>query len=284
MSNAAVPEISDNKEVISSLLSTSPPSNFLFVNETSDALPYKAGNRHDVRSHVQKYNWKQFRETHKTTRKQAITRPALLTTQSLETYASHYSEYHKDCPYPKTRMRFSTRDLDSLSKASTLIELKESPYSTTPPSEVAEAPEPSGLEGDLTTYCKACGQPLNRLKLKQRHLSRDGSLISGGSMWKMPLNPSPVEALGAGRIDPFSSLPMDKPSHYSLELIDHGTCNLLSKRASYLDLLRPKLTHFQPSLASSPDLCPMKPHPAKSTLSQKPGLHPASKHLYYSTP
>jgi hypothetical protein len=225
MSNSVVPGTSD-EEVISSLLSTSGPSNFLFVNQTSAAPPYKLGNRHDVHSHVRKYNWKKFRETHEAARKRTTTRPkyALLPAQSLESDASCYLEYDKDCPSPKTTLRLSTRDSDSLYKASTLVELNESPYSTTPPSAVAETPEPGGLQGDLTTHCKICRQPLNRPKFKQRYLSRDRSPTTRRPMWKIPLKPSSVEALGAGRIDPFSSLPIDNPSRYSLELIDHGAC------------------------------------------------------------
>jgi hypothetical protein len=235
MSNAIVPETSDDEEVASSLLNTSGPSNFLFVNETSNAPSYKSGRRHDIRSHVRKHNLKQFKETHKTARKRTtiLLKYAPLTTRSLESDASCYLEHHRDCPFPKTRLRFSTRDSGPLSEASTLIELNESLYSTTPPSAVAGTPEPSELQGDLTTYCKACGQPLSRPEFKQRYLSKDRSLIPRRSKWKIPLKSSPVEALGAGRIDPFSSLPMDKPSRHSLELIDHGACNLPPKRTSY---------------------------------------------------
>ena len=228
MSSAVVPGTSDDEELISSLLSTSGPSRFIFVNETSDAPSYKPGKRHDLRSHIRRHNSKQFRETHKTAGKRATTRPkyAPLMIRSLESNASCYLEYNRDFPSPKTRLRFSTRDSGSLSEASTLIELNESPYSSTPPSTAAETPEPSELQGGLTTYCKACGQPLSRPKLKQRYLSKGGSLVPGRSIWKMLLKPSPIKALGAGRIDPFSSLPMDEPSHYSLELMDHGACSL----------------------------------------------------------
>jgi hypothetical protein len=223
MSNTVVPGTSDDKEVISSLLGTPGPSNFLFVNETSDAPPYKPGTRHDIRSHVRKYSSKQFTETHKTARKRVTTRPkyAPLTAQNLGSSAPCYLECYKDCRSPKVRrLGFSTQDPDSLSKASTLIELNERPYCTTPPSVVAKTLEPSGLPEELTTYCKACGQSFDRPKFKQRHFSKDRSLIPT-TMWKMP-----IEALGASRIDPFSSLPMDKPSRSSLELMNHGACNL----------------------------------------------------------
>jgi hypothetical protein len=234
MSNAVVPKTSDDK-VISSSLSTSGPSNFLFVNETSDSPSYKPGKRHDVRSYVRNHSLKQFRETHKTARKRATTRPKYtpLTTRSLESDASCYLEHNRDYASPKTRLRFSTRDSGSPSEVSTPIKLNESPYRTILPSEVVGTPEPGGLQGDLTTYCKACGQPLGRPEFKQRYLSKDRSLIPRRPMLEIPFKLSPVEALGAGRIDPFSSLPMDKPNRQSLELIDHGACNLLLKQTSY---------------------------------------------------
>lgn len=249
MNSAVVPGTSDDEEIISSPLSTSGPSSFFFVNETSDAPSYKPGKRHDVRSHIRRYNSKQFKETHKTAGKRATSRPkyAPLTTRSLESDTSCYLEHNRDCPSPKTRLRFSTRDSGSLSEASTLIKLNESPCNSIPPSTVTETLEPSKLQGGLTTYCKACGQPLSRPKLKQRYLSKDGSLIPGTSMWKILLKPSPVEALGAGRVDPFSSFPMDEPSRSSLELIDHDACDLPLKRTSYLDLLRLK-THTLPAV------------------------------------
>jgi hypothetical protein len=228
MSNAVVLGTFDDEEVISSPPSNSEPSNFLFVNETSDAPSYRPGKRHDIRAHVRKHNSEQFRQTHKTARQRATTRPkyTLLAARSPESGASCHLEPNRDFPTPEITLRFSNRDLGFLSKASALIELNESLYSTTPRSVIAETPGPSENQTDLTTYCKACGQPLSRPKLKQRYLSKDGSLIPVTSMWKILLKPSPVEALGAGRVDPFSSLPLDKPSRSSLELIDHGACNL----------------------------------------------------------
>lgn len=237
MSNVVVPVTFDEEEVIPSPPSKFGPSNFLFVNGTSDTPSYRPGKRHDIRAHVRKHNSKQFRQTHKTAQQRPTTRPkyAPLTTRGLESDASSYLEPNRDFPAPKTRLRFSNRDSGflSLSRASTLIKLNESPYRTTPHSVVTKTLRPSELQGDLTTYCKACGQPLSRPEFKQRYLSKDGSLVPGTSMWKIPLKPSPVEVLGAGRVDPFSSLPMEKPSRYSIELMDHGACNLPPKRTSY---------------------------------------------------
>jgi hypothetical protein len=91
-------------------------------------------------------------------------------------------------------------------------------------------------------------------------------------MWNIPLKPSPVEALGAGRIDPFSSLPVDKPSRYSLELIDHGACvqsSLSLKRTSYLDLLRLKTHTLLAVTCFLPGLMPDEAAPSEvDTLSK----------------
>jgi hypothetical protein len=67
---------------------------------------------------------------------------------------------------------------------------------------------------------------------------------------------SPVEALGAGRVDPFSSLPMDKPSRSSLELIDHGACNLLFKRTSYSGSSQAENSHTSSRHLLPPGLMP----------------------------
>lgn len=237
MSNPVVPGTSSSEEVAPSLFDASEPPTFLFVNETSNAPQYKQGNRHDVRSHVRKHTAKQFGITHKTPRKRAPALPkyAPLTTQGLDSGSSKDLEHDRNCSLsvpPTLRQGVSTRS-DSLSEAPTLIEIDEPHPDTTPDSAVAENPEPSELHRGLITYCRACGQPLNRSKLKQRYLSKDGSLARKKSTGKILLNSSPVQAFGAGRIDPFSSLPMDEPDSYSRELIDHGRCSPSRERASF---------------------------------------------------
>jgi hypothetical protein len=46
----------------------------------------------------------------------------------------------------------------------------------------------------------------------------------------IPVKLNPIGTLGAGRLDPFSSLPMDEPNLYSQELMDHGGYNFSLKQ------------------------------------------------------
>ena len=237
MSNPVVPRASSSEEVAPSLFDASEPPNFLFVNETSNAPQYKQGNRHDVRSHIRKYAAKQFGITHKTPRKraQALPKYAPLTTQGLDSGSSKALEHDRNCPLsvpPTLRQGVSTRS-DSLFAAPTLIEIDESRHENSPDSADADSPEASELHRGLIAYCRACGQPLNRLKLKHRYLLKDGSLVRRNLTRKILSNSSPVQAFGAGRIDSFSSLPMDEADSYSRELIDHGKRNPSRERGSF---------------------------------------------------
>jgi hypothetical protein len=231
MSNAVASRTSHNEEVISPHFSTSEPAGFLFVNETDSAATYKQGNRHDIRSHVRKVVAKQFRKTHKIGPSRATTLPkyAPLTSQGLDSEASKPLEHDRDCPLnisriPRRGRGLSTAwDSGSVYESPKLIGFSESAPDATPLSKVTELPKASEIRGDNTMYCKACGKPLKIANLKQRYLSKDRSLI--------PRRPNPVGALGAGRIDPFSSLPMHEQNHYSQELMDHSKCRLFLERS-----------------------------------------------------
>jgi hypothetical protein len=229
MSNAAVSGTS-NDEVNSPLLSTPEPSNFLFVNETSDTPSFKQGKRRDVKSHVRRLAHERFRKTHKTAQKRATTLPRYATSasQNLDSETFKDLEHDRDCSSrgsPITSSRLSTPD--SISGV-TLIELyeSESPNNTILQSTVDESPEPSELQG---AYCKACGQPLQRLL----NLSKDRSLMRRNSKRRKSL-PNLVGVLGAGRVDPFSTLPMEEPNLHSQELVDQGGSNPSSPQIMYL--------------------------------------------------
>lgn len=197
MSNAVVLGSSNDEEVNSPLLNTPEPSNFLFVNETIDTPSFKQRKRRDVKSHVRRVAHEQFRKSHKTAQKRATTLPryATLASQNLDSEASKDLEHDRDCPSrgsPITSRGTSNADSDSLSGL-TLDELyeSESPTNTPIPSTVDESPEPSEVQ---RAYCKACGEPLQRL----RHVSKDRSLIGRSFKRRVPL-PNPVGVLGAGQ-------------------------------------------------------------------------------------
>jgi hypothetical protein len=231
MSDAVVSRTPNHEEVISPLLSTPGPSNFLFVNETSNTPSFKQGKRRDVKSHVRRLAHEQFRKTHKTPLKRATTQPtyAPLTSQSLDSETSKDLEHDRDCLSrgSLTSLGLATPDSDSLSGL-TLVELyeSESPNNSILQSEVGESLEPSELRG---AYCRACGQPLQRL----RGPSNDRGLLRRSFKKRIKL-PNPVGVLGAGRVDPFSTLPMEEPNLYSQELLDHGEYNPPFSQIIYL--------------------------------------------------
>lgn len=234
MSNAVVPATSASSNEGESS-NTSEQSTFLFVNESGDAPRYKSGNRSDIRAHVRKVSAKQFGLTHKVPRKRAgiLPRYAPLTTEGLHSDTSKGSEHHRNCPerVPKI-LQASPSSSNSLPAARTLIEFTESPSKTIPHHDFIKSSESVRLQGHRTAHCHACGQPLDRPGHKPINQKEESSLV--------PTKPisaksNPVGIFGAGRIDPFSSLPMDETSSYAQELLDHGKC---------IHILSPLNSHF----------------------------------------
>jgi hypothetical protein len=237
MNNTAVPSTPKKDK-------TAPPaetSSFLFVNETGGATSYKQGTRREVRAHVRKVNAKKFGITHKGPRKPAERLPkyAPLTTKGADSGASTDAEHDGNCSSNALKIgRGLSTDSSPLSGSRSLIEIIDSPSSTTAQSTELETPPPPEYQREQTSYCKACGALLNRSNLKQRWPSKDQRLISTKST---NAKPDLVGILGAGRLDPFSTLPMEEPSLYSQELLDHGKFNF-SLRCS-ISLLRTPETH-----------------------------------------
>jgi hypothetical protein len=225
MSDTAVPLRSTNDQ-------STPPaeqSTFLFVNETGGAASYKQGNRRDVRAHVRKVAAKQFGITHKVPRKRAEALPKYvpLAIKGEDGETSKEVEHDRSCSsnIAKTRQEPPARP-DPVSAARALTEITKSPYTPATDGQSAER------QLNLTSCCKACGAPLNRTKLKQRLLSKEKYLISAKATSEKP---NLVRRLGAGRVDPFSTLPMEETSLYSQELLDHGMCIIIpaSPHASF---------------------------------------------------
>jgi hypothetical protein len=223
MSNAVAPATSARSKAGESS-NTSEQSTFLFVNESSNAPRYKSGNRSDVRAHVRKVSAKQFGLTHKVPRKRAERLPkyAPLMTQGLDSVTIKGSEHHRHCPtsVPKILQAYRSSS-SSLPAVRTLNEFTEAPSKTIPNHEFIKIPEPVKLQGHRTSHCHACGQSLDRPGHKPIKQKEESSLV--------PTKPisaksNPVGIFGAGRIDPFSSLPMDETSSYAQELLDHGKC------------------------------------------------------------
>jgi hypothetical protein len=220
-----------NETVLASQLDESSgrgSSKFLFVHETGDSAAQKHGNRSAIRSHVTATVKRRFREAHKTTRKGTRKiRPKNLSLGS--------QPHDSNCPASMTAtiasrpsLTFSIPDGDVLaSDTEDLHTVQQAlPEATTA---ISINPSPSALAGDSLipsirkvnepwkasiSYCKACGMPLGLIQPDQ---SLDLAKRYSGTK---STTPSPVEILGAGRVDPFSCYPITLNGKGN-ELLDH---------------------------------------------------------------
>jgi hypothetical protein len=116
----------------------------------------------------------------------------------------------------------ATNDLHSgqqaLPEATTVININLSPFALAGNSSIRDIRKVDEQPKASISHCKACG----------RQLGGDGHLTQGfqtielakGYYRKNSKSPSPVEILGAGRVDPFSTYPM-KLNDKENELLDH---------------------------------------------------------------
>ena len=177
-------------------------SGLLFINATSRSLTYKSGGRHSIRSHVRKYVSK---------RKKAEigqrSRNHVLAPQS----PSH--DLRKTLPHGRNHLLnvSATSGQSSIRRRGTVDpdipnvndSGKEYARHCSARKEQREAGHgrhyhESKVQEASTTACRIC-----------RHLRRTPQ-------------PSPVDILGAGTKDPFSSLPIEYPTEKDYESIYHG--------------------------------------------------------------
>jgi hypothetical protein len=209
---------------------------FLFVNESSDLPAYRVGNRQDIRSHVRRHAARHFKQKHKTGQKKVAKERkwALLASRDPDHFASELALHHEDCPSALSEQTWlASSDPDPLAYSKGLP-FEDDPtipevIGVNPPSAMKAFPElrdtddlvlnEPNIEGDLGYYCKSCGAQLHSpIGLTTRVHANGGRMIKTGQVWKL----SPVEILGAGRVDPFLSYPVEKPDRYLHELIDLG--------------------------------------------------------------
>ena len=211
------PGTSDDKEVISSLLSTSGPPNFLFVNETSDAPPYKLGNRSDVRSHVRKYSSKQFKETHKTAQKRTKAEIGQRTRNNVLAPRSLSHNLLKTLPQGRSYLSnaSATSGQSSIRRHGTLD---------------PEIPNVNDSGKEHVWYCSRCEEQREVGYGRHYHESKveEASTAICRHLWRT-LQPSPVSILGAGTRDPFACLPIGNPTEKDHESIDHGKHDISPK-------------------------------------------------------
>jgi hypothetical protein len=182
-------------------------SDFLFINQTSNSLLYKAGNCQYIRSHVRKRPEKQFqqkRSKHKELRKREIkqeSRPLVPPGPGQSTFESLFHD--ANCP----NARLDRSWLSWLASLDTDTGLGRREGNT-------------GIESS----CKACGSQSN-LPIRQKpqenkermRVPRQSRQAGTDALLEL----SPIEVLGAGRVDPFSSCPVEKPDRALHEALDH---------------------------------------------------------------
>lgn len=211
-------------------------SKFLFVHATGDSAAYKHGNRPAIRSHVRSTARaaRGYKEDHNMARKgkRKAIRPK---NPPLEP-----QHHHSNCPAsltislpPRSSLTFSIPDADvlasgtqglhieqqALSEDTTMINTNPSPFALAGDSFIADVRNVGEQRKASVSYCKACGRPLKGEGYLIQAIERINS-TKRSSGWKLTTTPSPVEILGAGRTDPFSSYPM-KSNDKVNELLDH---------------------------------------------------------------
>jgi hypothetical protein len=201
---------STDEESPSSRLSKSNATiDLLFVNESSDLPPQPVGHRHDIRSHVRRHVARNFKQKHKGGAKTISTQrklPLLLASRDQVQLASKFVLHHHDLP-------------------SALQPGSNSPSTLTARPERHDRNEPASPElevlGDLGYYCNICGAQLQSpVDLTGLVHANDRRVNMTRHAWRPPLKPRLVEILGAGRVDPFLSYPVEKPDRYVHEVID----------------------------------------------------------------
>jgi hypothetical protein len=215
-------------------------SKFLFVHVTGDSAAHKHGNHSAIRSHIAARVGREFREAHKTARKRTRKpirpkNPPLglqphdsncpgIVTATLSSRSSLIFSIPDDDVLASGTKDLHTRQ-QALPEATAVININPSPLALAGDSLIRHIRKVDEQRKASISYCKACGSPIGG----------EGHLIQGfqstesakGYSGKNSTTPSPVEILGAGRLDPFSSYPM-KPNGKDNELLDH--CKLSCPR------------------------------------------------------
>jgi hypothetical protein len=227
---------------------------FLFVNETTSAPAFKLGGRQDIRSHVRRNVARNFRQIHKgkkTAREQQgelVRYPRLAPQRSSD--AEHYQHHTQSCGHsqvstssiPPIEPKNSSSNLSvvdskerknpqtpvsaSGEEASAGIKPKAIHATSSDPDHETIAPSSHNL-GEATTpkhppvFCPTCGSKL--FSTDTTGGNGKGTELAVSRLFRgRGFNHSPVEVLGSGRIDPFLSYPLEKPTIKMHELMDHG--------------------------------------------------------------
>jgi hypothetical protein len=214
-------------------------TDFAFVNESGPSTAHKAGHRQDVHSHVRKHVAKRFKQKHKIGRMSEAS-------ENLTPLASRNPGHHNTSQllplddYCLSTLFESASDTTSLGYAKGLpnehaaliprdsagIGMSSSTYELAPGTVGANSPgiTPSDLQVYFGPHYKGSGRIL--LSSTARKLQPDDERWNVTiPKLKESLDRSPLQFLGAGRVDPFLSLPVKKPDRAMHELVDLCKCD-----------------------------------------------------------
>lgn len=220
---------------------------FLFVNETTSSPAFKLGGRQEIRSHVRKNAARQFQRNHKgdkgvgeketkPTRYSPLAPQEAVDAGHKHTGCCDHSEGliagipQSGSEHPKSFLATNeSRDSSASAPApeSHISAEHSNANSTRPKTETHTlpfSPTISGyptLQGDSQIFCPTCGLRISSTT-KDEVERRGSSLVARRPTKRGVLNYSLVDGLGSGRVDPFLSYPVDKPTPKLHELMDHG--------------------------------------------------------------
>jgi hypothetical protein len=239
---------------------------FFFVNETIDSPAYKVGHRQDIRSHLRKEVVRQFKQRHKSGGRGDAAQPKWrrLASQEVGKDVSMDPAGSESCPSclfkkpslsfakvnaPQTIPDLPDTEQSAVTAESVLLDCKASAiqFAITPtPTDLIQASQPD-LHGEPAyvckacgghIYCKACGEEVNSPNVSQKANQVPGNANTERRGFRRLLKPSPLEILGADRVDPFLSYPVEKPDRSLHELMDFSKLTFFS--ASKCDVIKYK--------------------------------------------
>ncbi|RDW72233.1 hypothetical protein BP5796_08267 [Coleophoma crateriformis] len=208
----------------------------LFVNVTGNDSEFKFGGRDDIRSHVRKH------ATRSRQRDKAISRPQ---NPALASKTDIISEYQVPLPHDdrcSSKLPTAFTRLDCSSQVSGHLDYHDSIPQNDGSAQMQDpkiynyevSSSENTLGGSTTAAniarvafqvgtqprCKGCDQQYNA-EPKSNAEANEQNLVRAEFWRTMSSVCSPVGVLGAGRVDPFMSYPVDKPKTYLHDSLDH---------------------------------------------------------------
>jgi len=206
---------------------------FIFVDQTPNSPENSAVNRLKVRSQARSHAAKIFRKKHKTGQRNESAKVKTLVSKEPHYHDSEFLSFPSGCPptFPElstvmgSNSNYYTYDLAGGDASAIPGESPPIEGIFTGPGSFSEASDAAPCASlsphpvkNLELYCKVRGSSINSISLRLRE--RGGSMVPTVRQSRNGMLPSPCELLGAGKVDPFLSYPIERPSPNVHELVD----------------------------------------------------------------